>query len=75
MEKLPESIVNKIMLFNSHPVADLLKQSTAYREYHSEQIEMLYEGSVTFVDVYFLPFYCSHCGETNSDCIAGLPRP
>jgi hypothetical protein len=69
--KLPQDIVSKIMMFNRHPVADLLTQSEAYREYHDEQVEMLYEGSVGFTDVYFMAFYCSHCGEQNSDCRAG----
>ena len=30
MNKLPNEIINKIMLFNSHPVADLLKASTIF---------------------------------------------
>ncbi len=27
---LPEDILNKIMLFNSHPVADIIKASTSF---------------------------------------------
>ena len=31
MNMLPEDILNKIMLFNSHPVADILKASTIFK--------------------------------------------
>ena len=28
---LPEDILNKIMLFNSHPIADMFKQSSIFK--------------------------------------------
>ena len=31
MNTLPESIINKIMLFNSHPIADSIKESTIFK--------------------------------------------
>ena len=31
MNTLPESIINKIMLFNSHPIADIIKESTIFK--------------------------------------------
>ena len=31
MSMLPEDILNKIMLFNSHPIADMLKESTIFK--------------------------------------------
>jgi len=40
LEILPENIVNKIMLYYSHPVADLFKNSKyyEYQRYHPEVI-------------------------------------
>ena len=34
MCRLPEDIINKIMLYNSHPIADIMKESSIfnYRE-------------------------------------------
>jgi hypothetical protein len=31
MNTLPESVINKIMLFNSHPIADIIKDSTIFK--------------------------------------------
>ncbi len=30
MNNLPESIINKIMLYNSHPIADIIEESTIF---------------------------------------------
>ena len=30
MNNLPENIINKIMLYNSHPIADILKASSIF---------------------------------------------
>ena len=68
LDQLPENVINKIFLYSSHPVADLLKQNESYRTNHDDQIDVMYEGSISFIDVYFIPFYCSHCGESNVDC-------
>ena len=34
MNRLPEEIINKIMSYNSHPVADMFKQSDYYKFFH-----------------------------------------
>ena len=31
MENLPKNVINKIMFFTSHPVADILRESSIYR--------------------------------------------
>ncbi len=35
LEMLPEDIVNKIILYNSHPVADLFKKSKTYQSFYT----------------------------------------
>ena len=35
LEMLPEHIVNKIILYNSHPVADLFKKSKTYQSFYT----------------------------------------
>ena len=42
MSMLPEDILNKIMLFNSHPVADIMKESSIfkYRELRGALLEL-----------------------------------
>ena len=63
MNKLPNEIINQILLFNSHPVADLLKQAveTVNKEIY-EIIEGDYEyggedychaDEMSFADFYF----------------------
>ena len=34
MIRLPDDIINKIMLYNSHPVCDIFKQSDYYIFFH-----------------------------------------
>ena len=34
MIRLPEEIINKIMLYNSHPISDIFKQSDYYIFFH-----------------------------------------
>ena len=34
MDRLPEEIINKIILYISHPVADIFKQSDYYKFFH-----------------------------------------
>ena len=59
LQELPENIINKILLFVSHPVADLIK----------EEIEDNY-SDVSFASYYFTIYY-----QTNMcDCCALLRR-
>ena len=58
MNKLPNEIINQIMLFNSHPVADLLKEAveTANEElyeikhgdYTNESADFCYADDMSF---------------------------
>ena len=65
MNRLPEAIINKIMLYVSHPVADLFKDSEAYKEYNEECCWLSGEPQ-SFNDFYFLRYYINHC----CDCCA-----
>ena len=37
LKLLPENVINKIFVFNSHPVADLFKKSERYQAYEVEK--------------------------------------
>jgi len=39
LEMCPKNVINNIFLYNSHPVADLFKKSTAYSKYNRYYIE------------------------------------
>ena len=39
MNTLPESVINKIMLFNSHPIADIIKDSTIFKYINFYEME------------------------------------
>ena len=45
LENLPKEIINRIMIFNSHPLADVFKQSECYKThdtYFEEEDFILY---------------------------------
>ena len=50
LEILPENIVNKIMLYNSHPVADLLNHEI---KINNEYIQELIDFGHSFSSAYF----------------------
>ena len=37
MNTLPESVINKIMLYNSHPIADIIKESSIFQAMQLER--------------------------------------
>ena len=60
LEILPGNVINKIFVFNSHPVAELFKKSQAYQEYEGcdcgEDV-----CDCSFVDFYFLDWRSENC--------------
>ena len=54
LKMLPEDIVNKITLYNTHPVADLFKQSEAYKTYDEDEEWDWKCGPHNFSDYYFM---------------------
>ena len=64
MNMLPEDILNKIMLYNSHPIADTLKESTIFN--YIKLLEKLNSdrGDID-LDVLFFDDGCdaASCGE------------
>ena len=44
LQILPAEIVNKIMLYNSHPVADLLKKSEIYNDCRKMNDDLDYDS-------------------------------
>ena len=71
MDILPEHIINKIMLYISHPLADLFKQSEAYKDYNQE-CSWLSGEPQSFSDYYFLLYSinnnCDCCAKPWRDC-------
>jgi len=71
MNRLPEAIINKIMLYVSHPVADLVREELeAYKEFNEECCwKNQYES---FSDYYFEQYLSNHscdcCAEPWRDC-------
>ena len=45
LHKLPEQLFDKVMLFNSHPVADLVKESMVFHYYRFQNEYMGIHGS------------------------------
>ena len=45
LPKLPEHLFNKVMLFNSHPAADLVKESMVFHYYRFQNEHMGIHGS------------------------------
>ena len=74
---LPEDIINNIMLFHSHPIADIMKESSIfkYRELREISIEDDWEG---VLDCYSWTFNlgCEHGWENdyNANCILSLAQ-
>ena len=63
MDKLPREVINKIMLFMSHPVADIFKE--AYIQYFKEREE---EQDEEELDDEELENYCDCCARVWDDC-------
>ena len=61
MNQLPENIINKILLYVSHPVADVIK----------DEIEDI-DSDVSFASYYFTKYYqenmCDCCASLRRDC-------
>ncbi len=55
MSMLPEDIINKIMLFNSHPVADIMKESSIFKYLQLREIyvENAEHGLITNINAAF----------------------
>ena len=52
--ELPNEIMNKIMLFNSHPLADLFKESVkCHLEAHKNIPPESYMSDMTFANYFF----------------------
>ena len=73
MSILPESIINKIILYNSHPLADLFKQSESYKYYNEESVFYFREDRhQTFSEFYFEQYMlngcCDCCAKPWRDC-------
>ena len=45
LPKLPEHLFDKVMLYNSHPVADLVKESMVFHYYRLKNEHMGIHGS------------------------------
>ena len=56
---IPESIIQKIMLYISHPIADLVKNSVEFK------VQRNHVDSINHSKIYLI---CSKCGE-NTDWI------
>ena len=71
MDILPEHIINKIMLYISHPLADLIKDSEAYKDYN-EECSWLSGEPQSFSEYYFLQYSfhncCGACIKPYRDC-------
>ena len=61
MNQLPENIINKILLYVSHPVADVIKDEIKDSDY-----------DVSFASYYFMKYYqdnmCDCCALLRRDC-------
>ena len=71
--KLPTTVISKIMMFNSHPVADLFKQSESYMYYDEESTFYHTENRYqTFSEYYFEQYMldnsCDCCAKVWRDC-------
>ena len=76
MEKLPQDIINKIMLYNRHPLADLFK--TEFRYELSEHFDYGWDGNCSDDDQLFacrhlqllkeLAYQCDCCAEDWHNC-------
>ena len=68
MENLPKNVINKIMFYTSHPVADILKASSIFKALE------IYNGTHThgspydrgFMDAYYGRGYDPHKCEDNA---------
>jgi hypothetical protein len=52
MSKLPEDILNKIMLFNSHPIADIMKESSIFKYLQLRELYFKHIEEGTLVENY-----------------------
>ena len=75
---LPESIISKIMLYNSHPIADILKASWEFRlkrqdinRYCRVKCSFCLEGMCRN-DMYVICFKCRANGIENYDELCDL---
>ena len=70
LKLLPENVVNKIFVFNSHPVADLFKKSRAYLKYRNN--DHFKEDDDSFNKFYFnywiLYHGCDKCMKPWREC-------
>ena len=64
---IPENIINKIMLYNSHPVADMVKMNI---ETVNKSGRNNY-GSSTYADMYFncMEIYLNDCLKETGGCL------
>ena len=62
MNNLPESIINKIMLYNSHPIADIIKGTTIFDymelRLRSENKYMMSRGTIYIPGGFKIAFEC-----------------
>ena len=63
LDILPEEIVNKIMLHNSHPIADLFKESETYQSFHkcfpNSEIRYHDDGEEFIHEAFFIEHWAS----------------
>jgi ethanolamine utilization protein EutP (predicted NTPase) len=66
--KLPEDVFNKVMSYNSHPCADMIRQLTdEYTEYKRTYNELYNERMITTKHDYSFHYYLFHATLTTGE--------
>ena len=61
LEILPKEIVNKIVLYDSHPISDLFKESepyqSFYKDYPNGEVSYTYDGEDIIYEQCFIQYW------------------